>query len=229
MLGVKVIRDSGRGSVGSVVAGIDFVRSMKRANPKQQMVINLSVGSGLSTTMNEAVQAAFDAGIITVTSAGNSNVDACSRSPAAEATALTVGATGIDDSRATYSNYGSCVDLFAPGNLMTSIGLDNRETRKSGTSVASPYVAGLVALYLEKYPNWSATQIRNQVLQDASPVVRQAGRGSPNRLASSVALNGQDDNEDEDEGTCQPLFSSCNTMTNDNCCNRCNRGMCWLW
>jgi subtilisin family serine protease len=144
---VRVLDCSGSGTTSGVIAGVDWVTA-HRAGPS---VANMSLGGGVSEALDAAVNRAIAAGVTFAVAAGNSNTNACSASPARVPAAVTVGATGSDDSRASYSSYGSCLDLFAPGSGITSTWhtSDSATSTISGTSMATPHVAGVAALYLE--------------------------------------------------------------------------------
>jgi hypothetical protein len=178
---VRVLDCAGSGSNSGVIAGIDWVRT----NGQRPAVINMSLGGGYSTTLNQAVAAAVADGIIVVVAAGNSTADACTASPASAPTALTIGATDSGDRRAYYSNYGTCVDLFAPGSSVKSASFssDTGTATMSGTSMASPHAAGVAALYLESDPTASPATVASALLSESTPnKVSDAGTGSPNRL-----------------------------------------------
>jgi len=148
-------------------------------------VANLSLGGGSSATLNAAIARAVADGITVVVAAGNSNDDACSYSPASEPSAITVGATDSTDSRASYSNWGSCVDVFAPGSqiLSAAISSPTAEATLSGTSMASPHVAGAAALILEESPSLTPAEVARRITTAATRgVVTDAGPNSPNKL-----------------------------------------------
>ena len=148
IIGVRVLSCSGSGSTAGVTEGVDWVTYQKSLKPSTPMVINMSLGGGYSTILNNAVKDAVDAGIIVVVAAGNSNGDASYASPASEPTAITVGSTDRYDRRSNFSNYGSIVDIYAPGTSIVSTRNNGGSTTMSGTSMASPHVAGIAAGYL---------------------------------------------------------------------------------
>jgi subtilisin family serine protease len=184
---VRVLDCSGSGTWSGVIAGVDWVAGQTAMRPA---VANMSLGGGLSSSVNAAVARAVDAGVTMVVAAGNSNADACRSSPASEPKALTVGATTSSDARASYSNYGPCLDLFAPGSSITStwIGGTTNINTISGTSMASPHVAGAAALVLAENPSATPGEVAQSIIGTAvTGVVTSAGTGSPNRLLFTMA------------------------------------------
>jgi subtilisin family serine protease len=178
---VRVLDCNGSGSTSGVIAGVDWVR----ANHVKPAVANMSLGGGASSTLDAAVNNLSAAGVTIVVAAGNSNTDACTQSPSRAANAVTVGSTTTSDARSSFSNFGTCVDIFAPGSSITSAWStsDTATNTISGTSMASPHVCGAAALYLQTFPGSSPATIRNALVNGATlNHITGAGSGSPNRL-----------------------------------------------
>ncbi len=180
---VRVLDCAGSGTLSGVIAGIDWVIGDPGRNGPA--LINLSLGGGASASLDAAVAKAVATGIPVVVAAGNDNANACNYSPARESSAITVGATTNTDARASYSNFGSCLDLFAPGSAITSTWYESTVAVKSlnGTSMAAPHVAGLVALILGSSADATPADIPDLIRAAATTgVVTSAGSGSPNLL-----------------------------------------------
>ncbi len=180
IIGIRVLNCQGSGSYSGVIAGIDYVA----ANATRPAVANMSLSGSTSSSVNLAIKNAVnDDHVVFAVAAGNDNISACNRSPASAPEAITVGSTTSSDSRSSFSNYGTCVDLFAPGSGITSTVKGSGTGTWSGTSMAAPHVAGVAALYLQDNPGWSATQVWSAMQGDAtSGVVSNPGSGSPNLL-----------------------------------------------
>jgi len=182
LFAVKVLSGAGSGTVAGVIAGVNYVAN----NANGPSVASMSLGGGASPTLDAAVQSAIAAGIPFSIAAGNDNGNACNGSPARVATAVTVGATANTDARASYSNYGTCVSIFAPGTSITSdwIGSGNTATNTiSGTSMATPHVAGVLALHLADFPQTNPAALKAWLTSVATPnLVTSPGTGSPNLL-----------------------------------------------
>ncbi|GGK27907.1 hypothetical protein GCM10008955_22110 [Deinococcus malanensis] len=181
LVAVKVLNCEGSGTTSGVIAGLNWA-AQQRSGPA---VANMSLGGGASQALDDAVASATNSGLTVVVAAGNSNVDACGSSPARAPSAVTVGSTTSTDARSSFSNYGSCLDLFAPGSNITStwIGSTTATSASSGTSMASPHVAGAAALILQANPAYTPAQVSNALIANsASGKVTSAGTGSPNRL-----------------------------------------------
>ncbi|WP_217255122.1 S8 family peptidase [Streptomyces sp. AC602_WCS936] len=194
LVGVRVLNCQGTsGSTwGPVLAGIDWVTK----NAVQPAVANMSIGGGRTQSVNDAVAASIASGVTWVVAAGNNNADSCQYSPSSTPSAITVGATSANDARSTGwsngqgSNYGSCLDLFAPGNAIvsTSNAGDSASQSMSGTSMAAPHAAGAAALLLSANPTWSPAQVRDRMVADAtSGRISDARAGSPNKLLHTGA------------------------------------------
>jgi regulation of enolase protein 1 (concanavalin A-like superfamily) len=177
---VRVFDCDAAGTWSGVLAAIDWVTE----NHLTPAVVNMSLGGPLVDAVNDAVRKAIAAGVPFAISAGNDDHDACDNSPASVVEALVVGAVDERDQRASYSNFGRCVDLFAPGDAILSAGpLSDTETVVlSGTSMAAPHVAGAVALYLQHHSHATPAQVTTAILAGATSNAVHDTMGSPNRL-----------------------------------------------
>ncbi|WP_460786242.1 S8 family peptidase, partial [Nocardioides zeae] len=175
---VRVLNCQGSGSNSGVIAGMDWVAE----NAPAGSVANMSLGGPADSATDEAVTRLVDAGVTTVVAAGNESTDACSSSPAAAPEAITVAASTIDDELAYFSNFGSCVDIIAPGEDITSAWTGGGTRTISGTSMASPHVAGAAALYLEGNPGASPASVTSGLLGSAASGKIADPAGSPNLL-----------------------------------------------
>ena len=181
VVGVRVLGCNGSGSNSGVIAGINWVKN----NASGPSVANMSLGGGASQATDDAVNNAVASGISFVVAAGNDNRSACNYSPARAANAITVGSTTSSDGRSSFSNYGNCLDIYAPGSSIKSAWYNSNSATNtiSGTSMASPHVAGAVALYLDQNPSLSPSQIDSLLSQRSSKnKVSDAKSGSPNEL-----------------------------------------------
>lgn len=183
LIAVKVLSDRGSGSTSGVIAGIDYVAGQPEQT-KRKSIANMSLGGGFSQVQNDATKAAYDAGVLMVVAAGNDNSDACNYSPASEPTAVTVAASDINNARASYSNFGDCVDIFGPGSSITSawIGSPDATNTISGTSMASPQVCGTGAKFLSADDSLTPAQLTSKLLADASTNEISDVKGSPNLM-----------------------------------------------
>jgi len=180
LVGVRVLDCKGSGPYSAIIAGVDWVT----AHAVKPAVANMSLGGTTSKALDDAVNRSIAKGVTYVVAAGNDNRDACAQSPARTPAAITVGATDNTDARASFSNWGSCLDLFAPGaRIVSADSTSNTGTKSmSGTSMASPHVAGAAALVLAAHPTWTPAQVRDELAGRASTGVRNGGKSSPDRL-----------------------------------------------
>jgi subtilisin family serine protease len=167
LVSVRVLDCDGSGKVSGVIAGLDWIAK----NAARPAVANMSLGGGFSQSLNDATENLIASGVPVAVAAGNSNRDACNFSPASAPSAMTVGATTNRDKRAIFSNWGACLDWFAPGVSIPSAWLGGGTNTISGTSMASPHAAGVAALYLENRPQASAAQVRDALLDFATKCV----------------------------------------------------------
>jgi len=177
--GVRVLDCNGSGTFADVIEGIDWVA----ANSPGPSVANMSLGGGLSPAVNTATANLSRSGVSVAVSAGNSATDACSQSPASTPQAITVAASASNDSSASFTNRGSCVDLYAPGVSITSTFLGGGTAVYSGTSMASPHVAGVAAIHKDAAGELTSNQVQNRIKNQATAdVLTGVPAGTPNLL-----------------------------------------------
>jgi subtilisin family serine protease len=182
---VRVLNCSGSGSTSGVIAGVDWVRQ----NHAASAVANMSLGGPASSSLDTAINNLHNSGVTIVVAAGNENQNACNVSPARAANAVTTGSTTSGDVRSSFSNWGTCVDIFAPGSSIPSAWYTSNTATAtlSGTSMASPHVAGVAALYKQANPSASPTTIRNAIVNGSTTNrISSVGTGSANRLLYSL-------------------------------------------
>ena len=184
VIAVRVFPCSGGSPKSTTIAAVNWVT----ANAQKPAVVNMSLGGGYYAPENEAVQASIATGLVYVISAGNNDTDACQQSPASTPQAITVGATTSDDQRSWFSNWGTCVDIFAPGSEITSAWWEtNTQTNTiDGTSMAAPHVAGLAAIVLQGQPTATPAAVAEKIVSSGSMNrITDVGMGSPNNLLFS--------------------------------------------
>ena len=196
LVAVRVLDCQGNGTDSGVIAGINWVTSDHQAG--QPAVANMSLGGGASQALDDAVNASINDGITYAIAAGNGDIfgnpqPACNYSPARVANAITVGSTTSSDARSSFSNYGPCLDIFAPGSSITSAWYSSNTATNtiSGTSMATPHVAGAVALYLQGNPSASPSSVASTFIANATlNKVTNPLTGSPNRLLYTGFIGG---------------------------------------
>lgn len=188
LIPVRVLDCAGSGLYSTVISGLNWIAG--NYIPGEAAVVNMSLGGPASSTLDEAVNNLISKGLSVVVAAGNDNLNACDYSPARTPDAITVGATNTDDSRASYSNFGSCLDIFAPGTSIPSTWLGvNYYAILSGTSMAAPHVAGVIVRFLGQYPGLSPVQVTKSIKTSSTKnLVTSPGTGSPNRLVYLTVL-----------------------------------------
>ncbi|PWS47016.1 peptidase S8 [Streptomyces sp. FT05W] len=182
---VRVLDCEGSGTWAGIIAGLDWIAQ----NAEQPAVVNASLGGPASSAVDDAFDALAAEGTLPVVAAGNEDQDACDVSPARADGVLAVGASDNQDRQATFSNWGTCVWLYAPGVDIVSAKLGGGSTTLSGTSMASPHVAGAAALYKEQHPDASPQDVADALATEATPdVLTGLGAGSPDRLLHTGGL-----------------------------------------
>ncbi|MFD4637771.1 S8 family serine peptidase [Lentzea sp. NPDC058436] len=178
---------TGNGPDSAGVKAIEWIT----ANAQKPAVVNASWTFDTADIGNDAIAGMVASGVQMAVASGNSSTNACSTGPAKIASLITVNATSSNDARASFSNYGNCTDIFAPGDNITSLGLNGGSTNMSGTSMATPHVAGVAALYLSANPSASPQALRDALVNNATDgKVTNPGSGSPNKLLYSGFIGG---------------------------------------
>lgn len=188
LVNVRVLNCEGRGTWAGILAGFDWV-AKDAGRTGVPAVLNASLGGARSTAVDAAVKAVADAGVLPVVAAGNDDRDACDVSPAAADGVFTVGASDRQDRETSFSNWGSCLSLYAPGADIVSARLGGGTVSLNGTSMASPHVAGVAALYKEENPSASPAAVSRWLTDTATPdVLSGLGQGSPDLLLYTGGL-----------------------------------------
>ena len=183
--GVRVLNCAGSGSTSGIIAGIDWVR----INHIKPAVANMSLGGGYSSSLNTASTNLHNAGVFVAVAAGNENQDACNVSPASASNVFTTASSTSSDAKSSFSNWGACVEAYAPGSSITSTWNNGGTNTISGTSMASPHVAGVAALYKHTYGDAASSTIRSWIINNATTsVITGNVTGTPNRLLYKASL-----------------------------------------
>ncbi|HEX6749341.1 MAG TPA: S8 family peptidase [Longimicrobium sp.] len=183
--GVRVLNCSGSGSTSGIIAGIDWVR----LNHIKPAVANMSLGGGLSSSLNTAATNLVNAGVFLAVAAGNENQNACNVSPASASGTLTVASSTSSDAKSSFSNWGGCVDVYAPGSSITSTWINSGTATISGTSMASPHAAGVAALYKSAFGDAASSTIVSWIINNSTAnVITGNVTGTPNRLLYKSTL-----------------------------------------
>jgi len=177
--GVRVLSCAGLGLTSQIIAGIDWVRQ----NAIKPAVANMSLGGGLSTALNDATTNLWNSGVFVAVAAGNDNVDACTASPASATGAFTAAASTKTDAKASFSNWGTCVEAYAPGSAIVSDFVGGTTMSLSGTSMASPHFAGVAVLYKATFGDQPSATVSNWIVTNATNgVITGNPAGTPNKL-----------------------------------------------
>ena len=183
--GVRVLSCAGLGFTSDVIAGVDWVS----ANHRSPAVANMSLGGGASNSLNQAVTSLWNSGVFVAVAAGNDDADACNSSPAGASGAFTVAASEKTDAKAFYSNWGNCVEAYGPGSAIKSTWLVNGTMTLSGTSMATPHVTGVAALYKATFGDAASATVSNWITNNATAgVITGNPSGTPNLLLYKSTL-----------------------------------------
>ncbi|KAJ9066288.1 proteinase B [Entomophthora muscae] len=184
LIAVKVFNGQGKGNTDDFIAGVNWAVENKKEG--RGCVINFSLESSWSKKLNKAVYNAVESGCAVIAAAGNKNKDAYEVSPASERAAFTVGASNLKDERASFSNWGDCLDAFAPGENILSLSINGNPQYVSGTSMAAAHVSGLTAIFMSKNENYFPFDVYDLLIDSSQrDVLENIGKGSPNLLVSN--------------------------------------------
>ena len=225
---VRTLDCNGAGSISTLLAGLEWILQ-DHAQSGRPGVVNMSLNGDASSALDDEVNRLVAAGLTTVVAAGNNNQDACRTSPARVPAAITVGASTENDERASFSNYGNCVDIFAPGSNIISdwYSSSTASAISSGTSSAAPFVAGVAALCLETYPNATPNNVAQTILsQSTGDLLTRVGDGSPNRLLFSLLESLDDSTQSDGQLLADPSFEFGTTFWSSDICTVINPAGC---
>ncbi|HET8951980.1 MAG TPA: S8 family serine peptidase [Solirubrobacteraceae bacterium] len=183
--GVRVLNCSGSGSTSGIIAALNWLRT----NASRPAVANMSLGGGFSSTLNSASANLANSGVFLAVAAGNENQNACNVSPAGASAVFTTASSTSTDAKSSFSNWGSCVEAYAPGSSITSTWNNGGYITISGTSMASPHVAGVAALYKDNFGDAASSTISSWLTANATAnVIAGNPSGTPNRLLYKGSL-----------------------------------------
>jgi subtilisin family serine protease len=237
IINVKVLDKNGNGNVDKVIKGLEYVLEQKLLLPNTPMIIGLSLGGNYSTSFNDAINRCVDAGIIVVVAAGNEGVDACTTSPSSADKGVAVGAMDVTFIRPSWSNFGPCVNIFAPAVAILSATYDARDKKKTlyrtGTSMAVPHVVGVIAMYLEWNSSLTPSEVYGFLVKDSvSGLLSNLGIDDDNVLISSTKIQQYDpisvptaaptlapSSVSLETPSCGAILTPC--TTNEDCCYGC--------
>jgi len=192
MISIKTFTDDGIGSIGSVISGLDYIQRTKDLNPDMSMIVNMSFGThAMSDAFESAIAGVVNAAVVVIASAGNEGGNACEKAPAMYENVITVGSSTINDEVAPHSNQGECLNVFAPGDRITSAWINGPfdQAAISGTSAAAAHATGVVALILERFPRMMPDEVMEGLMFHSEiAALLGVSEDSPNALLNMAQL-----------------------------------------